>query len=144
MTDAWDSSNPEHKRIAHGIELGDGIPEMRTIKQARSALKTAGFEIQEEQDLADVGDKIKWYYPLEGDLRKCQTVWDLFTCWRMTRFGSFTTQTAVRVLESVGLVPKGTFDVGESLKTAAAALVAGGQQNLFTPMMHFISTKPAN
>ncbi|KAE8182857.1 hypothetical protein CF328_g8374, partial [Tilletia controversa] len=24
MTDEWDASNPEHKRIAHGIEIGDG------------------------------------------------------------------------------------------------------------------------
>ncbi|CAD6890313.1 unnamed protein product, partial [Tilletia laevis] len=32
MTDEWDASNPEHKRIAHGIEIGDGIPEMRRFE----------------------------------------------------------------------------------------------------------------
>lgn len=46
--------------------------------------------------------------------------------------GKFVTQNTVRVLEKVGMVPKGTYEVGESLKTAADALVAGGQQKLFT------------
>lgn len=44
MTDAWDLTNPEHKRIAHGIEIGDGIAEMRTAKNAHDAFVAAGFE----------------------------------------------------------------------------------------------------
>lgn len=142
MTDNYDGTNPEHRRIAHGIELGDGIPEMRTIVQARNALKTVGFQIEVDEDLADKGDKIPWYYPLEGDIRKVQTAWDLVMCWRMTWFGKFTTQNAVKILERFGLVPKGTYDVGESLKVAADALVAGGQTKLFTPMMFFVARKP--
>ena len=82
MTDNWDPSNADHKRIAHGIEVGDGIPEMRSIKACRTALETVGFEIEQDKDLADVGDKIPWYYPLAGDLRACQTVWDVAMCWR--------------------------------------------------------------
>ncbi|PKI84803.1 Erg6p [Malassezia vespertilionis] len=143
MTDAYDANNPEHRRVAHGIELGDGIPEMRTIAQARAALKHVGFEIEVDEDLADKGDKVEWYYPLEGDIRKVQTFWDIFTCWRMTRLGKFTTQTGVSILEKLGLVPKGTYDMGESLKVAADALVAGGQQKLFTPMMLFVARKPS-
>lgn len=77
MTDAWDASNPHHKQVAHGIEVGDGIPEMRNIDACRTALKNVGFEILHEEDLADRNDEVKWYYPLEGDLRKVQTLWDL-------------------------------------------------------------------
>ncbi|CAE6395872.1 unnamed protein product [Rhizoctonia solani] len=139
MTDAWDPSNPEHKDIAHGIEVGDGIPEMRTIKQAREALKTVGFEILHEEDLADRPDPIPWYYPLEGDIWKAQTAWDYITVWRMSWSGKIVTQTTVRFLEALGLVPKGTFDVGEALKKAADALVRGGQQKLFTPMYLVVS-----
>lgn len=135
MTDSWDPKNPVHKKIAHGIEVGDGIPEMRPIAAARNALETVGFKIEHEEDLADRGDKIDWYYPLEGDLRKCQTAWDYFMCWRMTWFGKVTTQTTVKLLEYVGLAPKGTHDVGESLKIAADSLVEGGKTKLFTPMM---------
>jgi sterol 24-C-methyltransferase len=53
MTDAWDPSIPEHKAVAHGIEVGDGIAEMRTYAAARKALNTVGFEILHEEDLAD-------------------------------------------------------------------------------------------
>ncbi|QRW05489.1 DNA repair and recombination protein RAD22 [Ceratobasidium sp. AG-Ba] len=112
MTDDWDPSIPEHKDIAHGIEVGDGIPEMRTIKQARQALKNVGFEILHEEDLADRPDPIL--------------------------------ETTVRLLEMVGLVPKGTYDVGEALKTAADALVRGGQKKLFTPMYLVVSRKPVD
>lgn len=42
------------------------------------------------------------------------------------------TQNAVWFLEKFGLVPKGTYSVGESLIVAAKALVAGGKTKLFT------------
>jgi sterol 24-C-methyltransferase len=58
MTDAWDPSIPAHKKIAHGIEIGDGIAEMRNIAAARNALKNVGFEILHEEDLADRPDEI--------------------------------------------------------------------------------------
>ncbi|KDE03846.1 sterol 24-C-methyltransferase [Microbotryum lychnidis-dioicae p1A1 Lamole] len=142
MTDAWDPKIPHHKEIAHGIEVGDGIPEMRSIGACRTALQNVGFEILHEEDLADRDDEVKWYYPLEGDLKKCQTLWDYVICWRMTRFGKFCTQNTVWALEKIGMVPKGTHDVGEALVTASVALVAGGREKLFTPMMLFVCKKP--
>jgi len=142
MTDAWDGSIPSHKAIQHGIELGDGIAEMRTIAAARKALKTVGFELLHEEDLADRPDPIKWYFPLEGNIFKAQTTWDMFTVFRMSRVGRFITQNALWGIEKFGLVPKGTYDVGESLIKAQAALVAGGQTKLFTPMMLWVCRKP--
>lgn len=56
MTDDFDLSNPRHKEVQHGIELGNGIPEMRPIAMARDALKTVGFEIVHEEDLANRGE----------------------------------------------------------------------------------------
>jgi sterol 24-C-methyltransferase len=144
MTDEWDPSNPKHKEIAHGIEVGDGIAEMRTLHAARKALKTVGFEILHEEDLAARPDAVPWYYPLEGDVFKAQTVWDMFTVLRMSTIGKIFTQNSVWGLEKIGLVPKGTYDVGESLKVAGDALVAGGQSKLFTPMALWVVRKPAN
>ncbi|KAJ3507470.1 hypothetical protein NLJ89_g6287 [Agrocybe chaxingu] len=144
MTDKWDPSIPEHKRVAHQIELGNGIPEMRPLRMAREALKTVGFQIEHEEDLAERPDPIPWYYPLEGDIAKAQTMWDYFTVWRMSWSGIFVTHNAVRILEFLGLVPKGTHDVGESLKVAGASLVESGRKKLFTPMYLVISRKPAN
>jgi len=142
MTDKWDPSNAEHKKIAHGIEVGDGIPEMRSIADSRTALKNVGFEIVHEEDLADRPDEVTWYYPLEGDLRKCQTAWDVVICLGMTRFGIFMTLIILWVLETLRIVPAGTYEVEEALKKAGLALVAGGQQKLFTPMMLFVCKKP--
>ncbi|KAG8989136.1 Delta(24)-sterol C-methyltransferase [Tulasnella sp. JGI-2019a] len=143
MTDAYDASNADHRRIAHGIEIGDGIPEMRTRADSRKALLSVGFQIEHDEDLAERPDPVPWYYPLEGDLRKAQTIGDYGTVFRTTKFGMWTTSTMVWVLETFGLVPKGTWSVGETLKISASALVEGGQKKLFTPMLLYVCRKPA-
>jgi sterol 24-C-methyltransferase len=130
MTDDWDPSIPEHKALAHQIELGNGIPEMRSISKSREALKTVGFRIELEDDLAARPDTIPWYYPLEGDIRKAQTFWDYLTVWRMSWSGQLVSHTVIRIMELIGLMPKGTFDVSEQLKVAADALVKGGQKKV--------------
>jgi len=132
MTDTWDPSIPSHKALAHEIEYGNGIPEMRPLRLAREALKTVGFEIEHEEDLADRPDDVPWYYPLEGDIWKAQTFWDYLTVWRMSWSGKLVTHNAIRLMEFVGLLPKGTWQVGEALKVAAAALVKGGQTKVCT------------
>jgi len=142
MTDTWDPSIPSHKALAHEIEYGNGIPEMRPLRLAREALKTVGFEIEHEEDLADRPDDVPWYYPLEGDIWKAQTFWDYLTVWRMSWSGKLVTHNAIRLMEFVGLLPKGTWQVGEALKVAAAALVKGGQTKLFTPMYLVVCRKP--
>lgn len=142
MSDVWDPSIPSHKELAHQIELGNGIPEMRSLASARQALVDVGFQIQHEEDLADRSDEVPWYYPLEGDIRKAQTPWDVLTCWRLHWTGLLVTQTSIRIMEFFGLVPKGTFDCGEQLRVAAKSLVAGGQSKLFTPMYLVVSKKP--
>ncbi|KAI8328795.1 sterol 24-C-methyltransferase [Chlamydoabsidia padenii] len=144
MTDDYDASNVQHHEIGHGIERGNGIPKMRPTAECLQALKNVGFEIELHQDMADVGDAIKWYYPLEGDLRKCQTMRDVLTTLAMTKAGRFTTTNLCRVLEKVGLAPKGTVETQKFLEVAADALVAGAQQNLFTPMFFFVVRKPMN
>ena len=146
MTDEWDPSIPLHKEIAHGIEIGDGIPEMRKIDDARQALKIVGFEIEHEEDLAGRDDDVPWYYPLEGDIRKAQTAWDYFTVWRSHWSGKFVTHNGVWLLEKLGFVPPGTTDVGEQLKIAGNALVAGGQTKVcllrFDSCLTDLNTRP--
>ncbi|EJC98250.1 delta-sterol C-methyltransferase [Fomitiporia mediterranea MF3/22] len=142
MTDRWNPEIPEHKKLAHQIEIGNGIPEMRPLSQARAALQNVGFVIEHEEDLAERPDAVPWYYPLEGDIRKAQTFWDYITVWRMSWSGQLVSHNVIRMLEILGVMPKGTFDVSETLKVAAEALVKGGQTKLFTPMYLVISRKP--
>jgi len=98
-TDKYDPTNPEHRRIVRGIEYADGIPELFKTSVALQSLKNVGFEIISADDLALNDDNIPWYYPLEGDIRKAQCVWDCFSIFRMTHFGKFCTRFLVRVLE---------------------------------------------
>lgn len=135
MTDDWDPSIPEHKALAHQIELGNGIPEMRPLGQAREALKKVGFQIELEEDLAERPDPIPWYYPLEGDIFKAQTFWDYLTVWRMSWSGQLVSHNFMRVMEFIGFLPKGTYEVGESLKIAGESLVKGGQAKVSVSMM---------
>ena len=141
MTDRWDPENPEHRELAKQVEYGNGIPEMRSISKAREALKTVGFEILHEEDLAEREDDIPWYYPLEGDLFKAQTAWDLFMCWRTSTSGKFVTHYGLWMLEKLRMVPSGTFDVCETLKVAGDACVWGGKTKLFTPMYLVVCRK---
>ncbi|CAH6721891.1 sterol 24-C-methyltransferase [[Candida] jaroonii] len=142
MTDNYDESNEEHRKIAYGIEVGDGIPKMYPRSVAEQALKNVGFEIEYEKDLADVNDEIPWYYPLAGEFKYVQTLSDYFTIFRTSRIGRFVTTEACGLLEKVGLAPKGTKQVTIALEDAAVNLVEGGKQKLFTPMMLFVCKKP--
>ncbi|KIK56503.1 hypothetical protein GYMLUDRAFT_174142 [Collybiopsis luxurians FD-317 M1] len=144
MTDAWDPSIPSHKALAHEIELGNGIPEMRPLHVARQAVKNVGFEVEYEEDLAERNDYVEWYYPLEGDYRKAQTVMDWFTVWRTAWLGMFVMHNIFWILELVGVLPRGTIEVGAALKIAQTSLIKGGQQKLFTPMYLMVGRKPIN
>lgn len=144
MTDRYDESNPEHRKIAYEIELGDGIPKMFSATVAREALRNVGFEIVENRDLADEDDEIPWYYPLTGEWKYVQTLGDLGTFFRTSFFGRKITTTMVTVMEKLGIAPKGSRDVTMALEEAAVGLVAGGRAKLFTPMMLFVAKKPEN
>ncbi|KAI6100438.1 hypothetical protein EDD16DRAFT_1762510 [Pisolithus croceorrhizus] len=61
MTDAWDSSIPSHRKLAHQIEIGSGMLELRLMKLARQAMRNVGFQIDHEEDPADSPDKISWH-----------------------------------------------------------------------------------
>jgi sterol 24-C-methyltransferase len=57
-------------------QIGCGIASLRPIEEARQALKNVGFEILVDDDLAARDDPVGWWYPLEGNVWKAQTMWD--------------------------------------------------------------------
>lgn len=144
MTDAYDENNEEHRKIAYGIEVGDGIPKMYKREVAEQALKNVGFEIEYANDLADNDDEIPWWYPLSGDWKYIQSVSDVWTFIRTSNLGRKLTTLAVGAMETVGIAPKGSVKVTDALEDAAVYLVEGGKQKLFTPMYMYIARKPLN
>lgn len=142
MTDLYDENNEEHRKIAYGIEVGDGIPKMYKREVAEKALKNVGFEILLEEDLADKGDEIPWYTPLAGEWANIKNIGDMWTFFRTSFFGRKLTTFVVGLLELFRLAPKGSVKVTDALEDAAVYLVKGGEQKLFTPMMLYIAKKP--
>lgn len=143
MTDAYDNDNPRHREIRLGIEQGDGISNMEKIEVALKAMKAAGFELELNEDLADRPDEFPWYWPLSGELKYMQSIWDFPTLVRMTHLGRGIVHRFVGALEMIGIAPRGTQKTADSLALAADCLVAGGREKLFTPMYLMVGRKPA-
>ncbi|KAF9584984.1 Delta(24)-sterol C-methyltransferase [Lunasporangiospora selenospora] len=143
MTDKYDPNNPEHQRIVRGIEIGNGVSKLVTIKECIQALENVGFIIERAEDRTQNSDKIKWYYPLAGDIRSANTFWDYVTVLRTTTPGRAITTFMVRVLEKLRIAAPGSSKVGEILQQGADAILESGELQIFTPMFLFIARKPA-
>ncbi|CAI2192136.1 13929_t:CDS:2, partial [Funneliformis geosporum] len=144
VTDKFDPTNIDHRRIVRGIEYADGIPELFKTSVALQALKNVGFEVISADDLALNDDRTSWYYPLEGNMGKAQCIWDFFTVFRMTHFGKFCTRALVGGLEKVGFAPTGSLQTQRVLETAGDCLVEGGRLGLFTPMYLMVASDIAH
>ncbi|KAL5614269.1 hypothetical protein BROUX41_004379 [Berkeleyomyces rouxiae] len=142
MTEDYDNENLEHREIRLGIELGDGISNMCKISEGVAAMKAAGFELILHEDLADRDDPYPWYWPLSGEMKYIQSVGDVFTIVRMTKWGRTFMHKLSGVLELLHIAPPGTMKTADSLAVAADCLVAGARQHLFTPMYLMVGKKP--
>ncbi|KAH6554630.1 hypothetical protein KP509_1Z319200 [Ceratopteris richardii] len=119
MTDAYDPKDPEHQKIKAEIELGNGLPDVRTTQQCLEALKAAGFEVIMEEDLAK-SSPVPWYAPLDPSRVSLSS-------FRLTKMGRLLTHNLVWFMELVGLAPNGSVRVSNFLEKAADGLVAGGR-----------------
>lgn len=142
MTDEYDNDNLEHREIRLGIEQGDGISNMVRISEGIAAMKIAGFNLTHHEDLADRPDPIPWYWPLAGQWKYMQSVFDMPTIARMTWWGRLLAHNFAGALELVRIAPRGTKKTADSLGRAADCLVAGGEKHLFTPMYLMVGKKP--
>ncbi|KAK9475255.1 S-adenosyl-L-methionine-dependent methyltransferase [Dipodascopsis tothii] len=142
MTDAYDETNPQHREICYGIEIGDGIAKMYKADVAEAALRKVGFEIVHSDDLADKNDEVPWYAPLTGEWKYVRSLGDLLTFCRVSWLGRQVTMKGVGLLEKVGIAPKGSQKVSIALEEAAINLVLGAKLGLFTPMMLYVAKKP--
>ncbi|WVY99655.1 hypothetical protein V8G54_025725 [Vigna mungo] len=134
MTDSFDPQNSEHQKIKAEIEIGDGLPDIRLTTKCIEALKQAGFEVIWEKDLA-ADSPLPWYLPLDKSHFSLSS-------FRLTAVGRLFTKNMVKVLEYVGLAPKGSLRVQDFLEKAAEGLVEGGKKEIFTPMYFFLARKP--
>jgi sterol 24-C-methyltransferase len=136
MTSEFDVANPKHQRVKAGIEEGAGLPEIASPVEVLGALRAAGFEVIESRDLAaESHPDTPWYRALEGRDLSLRSL-------PRTSIGSRATALVLRILEPLGLVPKGTAEIQTFLSLGADSLVAGGRMGVFTPMFYFKARKP--
>ncbi|GFR46821.1 hypothetical protein Agub_g8457 [Astrephomene gubernaculifera] len=126
-TAKYDASNPEHVKIIDEINFGNGLPEMRTYKEAEDAGKNVGFELVMSMDLATASVVAgPWYERLR--MGKCTHTFN---------------HMLVSAVDAVGLAPKGLKEVHHMLVEVAKSLIQGGETGVFTPMHLLLFRKPA-
>jgi sterol 24-C-methyltransferase len=106
-TDAYEPGNPVHRDIKHGIEIGDGLPDITPWTGVLDALRGAGFVVEEYRDLAPTS-QVPWYagfLPSYNSLKGFQ----------LTPIGMTLTHIAVRIMQLVGIAPKGTAEMHSHL-----------------------------
>ena len=61
--DKFDFENPEHMEIKRLIEIGDALPDIRTVKKTLEVVKEVGFEILETEDRGETTaiNDVPWY-----------------------------------------------------------------------------------
>ena len=137
MTDKYDANNETHKQLKWMIEIGDGLPDISTTDEVVAALKEAGWEVLEAEDLVykEQDCHISWYDNLVPK-------YELSHNFQHTWLGRKVLAAFVGSLELVGLAPAGTGDVSAFLNKAADGLVGGGETEIFTPMFFTLARKP--
>lgn len=136
-TDLYDPSDARQRRIMAEIELGNGLPDVRSTDQVSRALVQAGFEMIETTDLS-LSAGTPWWEPLDPDR---WTFNDMAT-FRTTRVGRLLTRQLVWWMETLRVAPEGTKRVSAVLERAADSLVSGGKEGIFTPLYFFVVRKP--
>jgi len=138
MTDKYDPNDPSHTHLKNLLECGTGVANLVSAEQVHAAVKAAGFNVIETEDLAvkvSLGtDQVPWW--------QCLCASFSVEGFRHSWIGRLFTNTLCRVLETVHLAPPGTVKTSEFLMKGADALVDAGKQGLFTPMLYFLAEKP--
>lgn len=136
MTPQYDGGDPRHRELKQRIEYGNALPEIASFTDIADGLRAVGFEFVEALDRATASDpRTPWYRPLEGCGLTPRSL-------PRTTVGRKITSGALRVLEAVRAVPKGSFEVQQILNVAADSLVAAGRLGIFTPMYFHKAHKP--
>jgi sterol 24-C-methyltransferase len=136
MTDKYDPTNKEHRRIKHAIEETNALPDLRMITDGIESLKKVGFGDIEHYDMTEDGDE-PWYNILVGR-NMCS-----LSSFRASWLGRNITHAFLLAMQSVGWAPEGTTAVHSLLLRAANELALAGKLGIFTPMYYLKARKPA-
>ncbi|CAF0954097.1 unnamed protein product [Didymodactylos carnosus] len=133
LTDSFDQQNPQHIETKKLIEEGNALPELRTMKELVSDLRSVGFMIEEADILKS---EVLWYLPLKGE-----SILSI-NGFRSSNIGRWLTKNSVWLMEKSGFAAKGSLDTLGVLEKAAQGLIRGGESEIFTPYFFFLAQRP--
>lgn len=145
MTDEYDNENLVHRRLRLDIEQAFGISNMVKVSDGLAAIEAAGLELETHMDLALDKDGLQyapWYWPMGCDLTYAQTIWDIPSILKKSRWGVMLASVFLALLASIQIVPAGAKKTLNTMGKGADALVSSGKQNIFTPMYLLVARKP--
>lgn len=136
LTGRFDAADPDHRRLRDDMEYGGALPAIARTHEIDAAVREAGFELIEARDLAaEAPPGVPWYQPFVGEGLS-------FASFRSSPVGRRVTSGSLRLLEGLGIVPRGAARVARLLNLAAAAFAEAGRLGIFTPMYFFLARKP--
>ncbi|CAN6371694.1 unnamed protein product [Urochloa humidicola] len=134
LTDKFDPTNSKHRNVKAEIELGSGLPDIRSTRQCVQAMKDAGFEVVFAKDLAD-DSECPWYHDIDPGLFSWATFWN-------SRVGRFLTSVIVGTLEFLRIAPKGCNRLFGMLLTGSNGMITGSREQIFTVTFFVLGRKP--
>ena len=138
MTDKFDHNDERHRAMKQDLMQGIALKDIATTDEVDGALKTAGFQVIEGMDRAveESCPTTPWYRPMETRHGTLGNALYRIPLGRKAFIG------ASRLIEVLGVFPKGSKDVVSLLDRTANAYVAGGRAGIFTPLYCFLARKP--
>lgn len=120
--------------LAHRLSLGPGM----TAVDLGCGIGGPLIEIARFSGARIVGEAppgVPWYQPFVGGGLS-------FASFRSSPVGRRVTSGSLRLLEGLGIVPRGAARVARLLNLAAAAFAEAGRLGIFKPMYFFLARKP--
>lgn len=139
LTDKFDFNNADHLEIKRLIEIGDALPDIRTVKKTLEVVKDVGFEILETEDRGETTaiNDVPWYRIIDQGFINMKN-------FKTSELGVKSTHVLVNVMETFRMAPKGTAKCHKTLRYALKGLKAGGREGIFTPALFVLARKPEN
>ncbi|KAJ1254384.1 hypothetical protein BS78_K073200 [Paspalum vaginatum] len=137
LTERFDPSNSKHRGIKAEIELGCGLPDVRSTRQCIQAMKDAGFEVVFAKDLTE-DSPCKWYQAN----RVMDPVVMLWASFNNSGLGQFITKAMIGALEILRIVPKGSNGMLTTIQKSSHGLLTGSRERIFTAMFFILGRKP--
>ncbi|KAG2561722.1 hypothetical protein PVAP13_8KG202511 [Panicum virgatum] len=116
------------------IELGCGLPDVRSTRECIQAMKDAGFEVIFAKDLAEDSD-CPWYHEIDPGHFSLKSI-------STSRVGHLLTRAIVGTLEFLRIAPKGCNRLFSILQTASHGLLTGSREQIFTVTFFVLGRKP--